>query len=360
MTQRRKSDETYRLSIIPGGAPTDTRLEPRDLQVLCLLGRHTQRNGWCRRSQVRMAEELHVGRATIYRSLKRLVDAGYVEQRAEGRAGIDPPQKGEQPFASYAYRVLLDREMEEVDEGGAHERAGGVPMHDGHPVPTQDGHPVPISRAPLIEPTPLEQPPNKSARARAAGGGEERPPARKKYSDAFERFWAEIRKWPEFTTIWSKPSVWDAWQALGLAGELLEPGDMVAAAREYGRERTRLNAEAVKQRKTPQHTKHPANFLREKLFLGIHEALAERKASAGPPRRISIDAGHVERLRRAGISDDLIAAWFGDGEFDEGQPVIFRAATLVKADWIAQRFAAHLERAFGAPVIVTVKQERAA
>lgn len=199
-----------------------------------------------------------------------------------------------------------------------------------------------------------------NARARAAGGGDERPPARKKYSDAFERFWAEIRKWPEFTTIWSKPSVWDAWQALGLAGELLEPGDMVAAAREYGRERTRLNAEAVKQRKTPQHTKHPANFLREKLFLGIHEALAERKASAGPPRRISIDAGHVERLRRAGISDDLIAAWFGDGQFEEGQFVTFRAATLVKADWIAQRFAAHLERAFGGPVVVTVKQERAA
>jgi len=48
----------YRYSITPAAAATDPRLEPQDLQVLCLLGRHTDRNGWCQRSQVKMAGEL--------------------------------------------------------------------------------------------------------------------------------------------------------------------------------------------------------------------------------------------------------------------------------------------------------------
>lgn len=41
-----------RFSIIPAGAVLDRRLEPRDLQVLCIFGKHTDKKGWCRRSQV--------------------------------------------------------------------------------------------------------------------------------------------------------------------------------------------------------------------------------------------------------------------------------------------------------------------
>lgn len=47
-----------RLSIIPARAATDKALKPRDLQVLCVLGRHTDDLGWCRRSQVKMANEM--------------------------------------------------------------------------------------------------------------------------------------------------------------------------------------------------------------------------------------------------------------------------------------------------------------
>lgn len=98
-----------RLSIIPAGAVTDRSLEPRDLQVLCLLGRHTDRLGWCVRSQVKMAVELDCGRASVWRSLERLVDAGWVEKKRRGEAppeGTDPGH----PSASYAYRVVLDRD----------------------------------------------------------------------------------------------------------------------------------------------------------------------------------------------------------------------------------------------------------
>ncbi|BCA04184.1 helix-turn-helix domain-containing protein [Bradyrhizobium diazoefficiens] len=95
-----------RLSIIPAGAVTDRSLEPRDLQTLCLLGRHIDRAGWCTRSQVRMAGELGCGRATLQRSLERLYEAGWVEKRR--RDGWRPEDST--PSSSYAYRVKLDRD----------------------------------------------------------------------------------------------------------------------------------------------------------------------------------------------------------------------------------------------------------
>jgi DNA-binding MarR family transcriptional regulator len=67
-----------RLSIIPAGAVTDRSLEPRDLQVLCLLGRHTDKAGWCSRSQVKMAREIDCSRGSLQNSLERLVEAGWV------------------------------------------------------------------------------------------------------------------------------------------------------------------------------------------------------------------------------------------------------------------------------------------
>lgn len=97
-----------RLSIIPAGAVTDRSLEPRDLQVLCLLGRHTDRAGWCSRSQVRMAGEINCGRSSVQRSLERLYEAGWVEKKRRDEAGkVDDSS---QPSASYAYRVVLDRD----------------------------------------------------------------------------------------------------------------------------------------------------------------------------------------------------------------------------------------------------------
>lgn len=100
---------TIRLSIIPAGAVTDERLEPRDLQVLCLLGRHIDKLGWCFRSQVKMAAELHCGRSSVQRSVDRLIEAGWVEKKRRGQALPEGEEAG-QPHAAYAYRVVLDRD----------------------------------------------------------------------------------------------------------------------------------------------------------------------------------------------------------------------------------------------------------
>ncbi len=92
-----------RFSIIPAWIVTDQRLKGSDLKVLCLLGTHTNKEGWCRRSQVKMAEQLKCGRSTVQDSLNRLYEIGAVEKRvADSRDGRD---------SAHWYRVVLDREV---------------------------------------------------------------------------------------------------------------------------------------------------------------------------------------------------------------------------------------------------------
>lgn len=89
-----------RFSIIPGWCATDRRLTGRDLQVLCVLGRHVDREGWCTRSQVKIAAELGCSRGTVQNSLKRLGEIGVVEVRANETAdGRD---------CAHDYRILFD------------------------------------------------------------------------------------------------------------------------------------------------------------------------------------------------------------------------------------------------------------
>nr|WP_292833026.1 helix-turn-helix domain-containing protein [Mesorhizobium sp.] len=89
-----------RLSIIPARAATDPALKPRDLQVLCVLGRHTDDLGWCRKSQVKMADEMGCARSTVFEAIERLVKAGYLERYVqESDNGRDSP---------HVYRVILD------------------------------------------------------------------------------------------------------------------------------------------------------------------------------------------------------------------------------------------------------------
>ncbi|MER8852994.1 helix-turn-helix domain-containing protein [Mesorhizobium australicum] len=146
-----------RLSIIPADAVTDPLLEGRDLQVLALLGRHTDNRGWACRSQVKMAREISCGRATVQRSIARLVNAGYLEHREIFReSGAD---------AAHEYRVVLDRPEVQADGEISHHdersrvvptRGQGVPTR-GQGVPTQGGQGVPThERAPMLT-TPVKR-----------------------------------------------------------------------------------------------------------------------------------------------------------------------------------------------------------
>lgn len=132
-----------RYSIIPAGAVTDDRLEGNDLRVLCFLGQHTDKLGWCFLSQGTIAAALGIGRATVQRSLARLSDAGWVAVKSSTVSG--------RPHACHAYRVIMDRDdaeigpselevEDQVQDGGcppagtpgAQPERAGVPAIDGH------------------------------------------------------------------------------------------------------------------------------------------------------------------------------------------------------------------------------------
>lgn len=81
----------------------DKRIEPRDLQVLCVFGKHTDKRGWCRRSQVVMAREIGCARSTVQASIDRLVTAGWLEKRPV----TEVHTKGVRGSA-HEYRVVLD------------------------------------------------------------------------------------------------------------------------------------------------------------------------------------------------------------------------------------------------------------
>lgn len=95
-----------RYSITPARACTDPRLEGRDLQVLCFLGVHTDKLGWCFLSQGTIADKIGCGRSTVQRSLARLIEAGYVQTREFS---------GKRAHACHAYRVVMDADDTQLE-----------------------------------------------------------------------------------------------------------------------------------------------------------------------------------------------------------------------------------------------------
>lgn len=354
----RKAAMDYRFSIIPARAVTDPSLERGDVILLALLGRHTDRNGWCTRSQVTMAEELRCGRGTVQRSLDRLVEAGYVQKKANGRGRCEAPdlEEDERPFAAHSYRVLFDHDdapdggCPQAGTGGAHdERAGGA-----QPERARGAH---MERAPLIEPSPLERSPSEpNARARA-----ETPAKAKRkspYTSGFERIWVEFLKWPDHNG-----AKWEAFQAYR-ALEDVRPGDGDLAV--AVRAEARWLAETNRHRKAndPHPPPHPSTWLRRRGWERHLDAAALDAARDLPPVRITLACDHVEALRNAGLSEAVVATWFADGAYrppahGRGGGA-FLAATAMKRDWIAQHYARELARAFGAGVTVSIKESMAA
>lgn len=203
-----------RFSIIPGWIVTDPRLKGRDLQVLCLLGRHTSRkHGWCRRSQVKMAEELSCARSTVQASIDRLVEIGGVERREViSESGHD---------SAHWYRVIYDVQTNEAafsewdasdaeefghiegeNEGAPPCRYIGTPAGLGS-APPADSRPAPNNDSQLTPPA--EQ--RERARERADQDGDESP---KGLERRFRQWWA---KWPSYEDD-DKHRTRSAWHAL--------------------------------------------------------------------------------------------------------------------------------------------------
>ncbi|MBN8994307.1 MAG: helix-turn-helix domain-containing protein [Rhizobiales bacterium] len=77
-----KSPRGPKLSVTPGDIATDQRLNAFQLRVILFLGRHTDRDGWCRRRQRFVAQGLGVSVRHVSRTISILRELGYLEVHA--------------------------------------------------------------------------------------------------------------------------------------------------------------------------------------------------------------------------------------------------------------------------------------
>ncbi|MCO5153367.1 MULTISPECIES: hypothetical protein [unclassified Shinella] len=262
-----------RFSIIPGWVVNDPRLKGKDLQVLCMLGRHTSRkHGWCRRSQVKMALELACARSTIFASITRLVEIGAVERREV------PSESGRD--SAHWYRVIYDREVssnaiaawdgedeEEFGPIGNEEIVSNPCRHTGTPAgipappagpesaPPAGSGPAPINDSCL---TPDAEP-FERAREHDDAHGEDNP-------KTIERaFWKLVKAWPGFDGM-PKRNALSEWFKLS-------SDDRRQAAERFEAWLALLKA----QKKS--HTPAPATYFSERLWRSVPD---KPETPAGP------------------------------------------------------------------------------
>lgn len=97
-----------RYSIFAARAVFDTRLPDGAVRVLAALGTYANDEGWCYPNQSTIAERTGIRRETVCRSIKLLVECGYVETETRtasqrGKTGLN-------------YRVKLDLPREDVEK----------------------------------------------------------------------------------------------------------------------------------------------------------------------------------------------------------------------------------------------------
>jgi len=236
-----------RLSIIPARAATDPALKPRDLQVLCVLGRHTDELGWCTKSQVKMANEMGCARSTVFDAVERLVKAGYLERYVqESTNGRDSP---------HLYRVILDPKHPDlsripVDDSDASDpcRYTGTPADiSAPPAGPESAPPAGLGPAPKNDPirtTPSER--DERERGREVD--------RRKIENAG---WALLKDWPGFAGMPKEPAL-RMWCALS-------DEDRADAARMFPHWLALLKA----QKKS--HVPAPSTYFGQRLWVDVPE-----------------------------------------------------------------------------------------
>ncbi|MBP0439600.1 helix-turn-helix domain-containing protein [Tianweitania sediminis] len=236
-----------RLSIIPARAATDPALKPRDLQVLCVLGRHTDDLGWCRKSQVKMADEMGCARSTVFEAVERLVKAGYLERYVQDEvSGRDSP---------HVYRVILDPvhpRVEAIRDADDPCRYTGTPADI--PAPPAGPEPAPPAGP---EPAPKNDPfrTTDSERSEREGAREgEKENARQVEAT----FWKLVKHWPGFDGMPKEPAK-RAWFALSAE-------DRAEAEAKFPAWLALLKA----QRKS--HTPAPSTYFSERLWTAVPDA----------------------------------------------------------------------------------------
>lgn len=99
-----------RYSIVAGDFAEDQRADVSHFRVYLIVGRHTDKAGWCRLKQITISERIGLSRETVNRKLKDLCKWGYVEKRPHDA-------KGKSGGRSFWYRTIMDRGVPPSDLG---------------------------------------------------------------------------------------------------------------------------------------------------------------------------------------------------------------------------------------------------
>ncbi|CAA2142810.1 helix-turn-helix domain-containing protein [Hyphomicrobium sp. ghe19] len=121
-----------RYSIVAGDFAEDPRADVSHFRVYLVIGRHTDKSGWCRLKQITIGERVGLSRETVNRKLKDLCTWGYVERRKQDAAG-----------RAFYYRTIMDRgepptidepdDVDPNDDGGEYDGQGEFEaMHVSH------------------------------------------------------------------------------------------------------------------------------------------------------------------------------------------------------------------------------------
>ncbi len=268
-----------RFSIIPGWIVTDPRLKGRDLQVLCLLGRHTDKHGWCRRSQVKMADQLGCARSTVQSSLDRLGEIGVVEKHVEDSAdGRDSAHSyrviyDAPPPSGYAFDAWDGAEIEDVIPNSVPQNDTPPCRYIGTPAGPESAPPAGPESAPPAGPesAPINDPylTTQEKRSEREAREENRQIDRDRNKKLDARFWNLAKKWPGLTGM-PKEQAKVAWYAL-------TDDERDLAERRFDAWLELLKA----QRKS--HTPAPRTYFSEKLFNDVPDPSEKLPVPAPAP-----------------------------------------------------------------------------
>lgn len=114
-----KHDPRY--AIFSARAVFDTRLTAIDVRILAALGTEGERQGWVQMSQGEIAERLSVHRISINRSVKRLVELGYLQHVTQSVPGLGK--------VASLYRVITDLPAPEAVMEAAEEASSDPMLH---------------------------------------------------------------------------------------------------------------------------------------------------------------------------------------------------------------------------------------
>jgi hypothetical protein len=316
--------------------------------VLAKLADNANEQGLCWPSIDLIVLHTELGQSTVYKHLSMLEHLGLIKPVEIAVRGV--PQKGFQLAVSGADMGIPPRRKPKSAIPPRGKPQDAVPPDGNSALPR--GKEIPPRGTPYKD-EPSVEPSSEPSLSRAREGDDaplkakpEKPASR--YPEGFERFWTEVRNhWPGDWAA-NKHAAANAWGVLLASGDLRAVGDMVAAARNEGRNRQSAADQAAKRHERPPYAKVPANWLVLKCFEGLLDEPAAKVSAVVASfedltegKRVTISLEHVDALRRQGLSDVEIAENFWDAELLD-EPPMLRAGSQFRMTHISKRYGRQL------------------